>query len=173
MRISDWSSDVCSSDLFEPVRPSAEGGSGRRHAPRQRRDGGRHRGSRLRRGRHALGLVRSRVEALVELADLLPARDPDRPGEAPLIPVDWPVLAAFFGASLLLVLSPGPDTILILRYTIGSGRRVGLATVAGVQAGLMVHTLAAVVGLSLLQIGRAHVCTPVTNAHLVCRLLLE
>src|SRR3546814_2764268 len=23
------------------------------------------------------------------------------------------------------------------------------------------------------QIGRAHVCTPVTNAHLVCRLLLE
>src|SRR3546814_9368663 len=27
--------------------------------------------------------------------------------------------------------------------------------------------------LELLQIGRAHVCTPVTNAHLVCRLLLE
>src|SRR3546814_1472251 len=25
----------------------------------------------------------------------------------------------------------------------------------------------------VLQIGRAHVCTPVTNAHLVCRLLLE
>src|SRR3546814_7644320 len=24
-----------------------------------------------------------------------------------------------------------------------------------------------------LEIGRAHVCTPVTNAHLVCRLLLE
>src|SRR3546814_6350521 len=27
--------------------------------------------------------------------------------------------------------------------------------------------------LAPLQIGRAHVCTPVTNAHLVCRLLLE
>src|SRR3546814_8648180 len=26
---------------------------------------------------------------------------------------------------------------------------------------------------ALLKIGRAHVCTPVTNAHLVCRLLLE
>src|SRR3546814_10675696 len=25
----------------------------------------------------------------------------------------------------------------------------------------------------LIEIGRAHVCTPVTNAHLVCRLLLE
>src|SRR3546814_7574667 len=28
-------------------------------------------------------------------------------------------------------------------------------------------------GLLAGQIGRAHVCTPVTNAHLVCRLLLE
>src|SRR3546814_7634302 len=28
-------------------------------------------------------------------------------------------------------------------------------------------------GLDVLEIGRAHVCTPVTNAHLVCRLLLE
>src|SRR3546814_3352790 len=25
----------------------------------------------------------------------------------------------------------------------------------------------------VMEIGRAHVCTPVTNAHLVCRLLLE
>src|SRR3546814_10550932 len=29
------------------------------------------------------------------------------------------------------------------------------------------------VGIGFLQIGRAHVCTPVTNAHLVCRPLLE
>src|SRR3546814_10549759 len=27
--------------------------------------------------------------------------------------------------------------------------------------------------IQYLKIGRAHVCTPVTNAHLVCRLLLE
>src|SRR3546814_1272551 len=27
--------------------------------------------------------------------------------------------------------------------------------------------------MQALEIGRAHVCTPVTNAHLVCRLLLE
>lgn len=67
-----------------------------------------------------------------------------------MIPVDLPILAAFLGASLLLVLSPGPDTMLILRYTIGSGRGAGMATVAGVQAGLAMHTLAAVVGLSLL-----------------------
>src|SRR3546814_7510065 len=29
------------------------------------------------------------------------------------------------------------------------------------------------VGTEVTEIGRAHVCTPVTNAHLVCRLLLE
>src|SRR3546814_8197109 len=29
------------------------------------------------------------------------------------------------------------------------------------------------IALWIAQIGRAHVCTPVTNAHLVCRLLLE
>src|SRR3546814_5597709 len=28
-------------------------------------------------------------------------------------------------------------------------------------------------GAVMTKIGRAHVCTPVTNAHLVCRLLLE
>src|SRR3546814_8077867 len=27
--------------------------------------------------------------------------------------------------------------------------------------------------IDLIEIGRAHVCTPVTNAHLVCRLMLE
>src|SRR5690606_32785498 len=66
------------------------------------------------------------------------------------MPVDPPTLAAFVGATLVLVLSPGPDTMLILRYTIGSGQRVGMATVVGVQLGLALHTLAAVVGLSLL-----------------------
>src|SRR3546814_4331544 len=34
---------------------------------------------------------------------------------------------------------------------------------------LSVHSL----GGHRLEIGRAHVCTPVTNAHLVCRLLLD
>src|SRR3546814_5722995 len=39
------------------------------------------------------------------------------------------------------------------------------ATTLGVSADAVRNTL--------YKIGRAHVCTPVTNAHLVCRLLLE
>ena len=50
----------------------------------------------------------------------------------------------------MVVISPGPDTVLIVRYTLSSGRRVGLATVTGVQLGLVLHTTAAVVGLSLI-----------------------
>jgi len=65
------------------------------------------------------------------------------------MPVELATLAAFVLAALALVLSPGPDTMLILRYTMAGGHRVGLATVAGVQTGLIGHTIAAVLGLSL------------------------
>ena len=66
------------------------------------------------------------------------------------MPVEPAVLGAFVVAVTALVMSPGPDTVLILRYTLTSGCGVGLATVAGVQLGLMVHTLAAVLGVSLI-----------------------
>lgn len=65
-----------------------------------------------------------------------------------MIPTE--VLASFLGVTLFVVLSPGPDTMLILRYSFGAGQRVGLAAVAGVQLGLLVHTLSVVFGLSLL-----------------------
>ncbi|MCW8836129.1 MAG: LysE family translocator [Rhodospirillales bacterium] len=66
------------------------------------------------------------------------------------MPVDLPTLAAFLATAGALVLSPGPDTVLILRYTLTSGQKAGLATVAGVQIGLAVHTLLAVLGISLI-----------------------
>lgn len=66
------------------------------------------------------------------------------------LPVDPAVLAAFMVASGAIVLSPGPDTILIIRYTMSSGKRIGLATVAGVQLGLIIHTLLAIFGITVL-----------------------
>ena len=66
------------------------------------------------------------------------------------MPVDVSAFIAFIGAALVVVISPGSDTLLILRYTLASGRRVGLATVTGVKLGLVIHTTAAVVGLSLI-----------------------
>ena len=67
-----------------------------------------------------------------------------------VMPVDPATLGAFVVAIAALVMSPGPDTILILRHTLGSGRGVGLAAVTGVQLGLMVHTGLAVTGISLI-----------------------
>src|SRR3546814_9556718 len=111
MRISDWSSDVCSSDL------------GARQAVERRAAHGR----RLE-GRHELRQRVAQLHAAAELFKLFAADHVDR-GRARN---DGTSLAA--GA--------GDDD-----FGLG-GRFTG-------------------------EIGRAHVLTPVTNAHLVCRLLLE
>ena len=66
------------------------------------------------------------------------------------MPVDFATIAAFAIAATAIVVSPGPDTMLILRYALGSGRAAGLAAVAGVQIGLIVHTTLAVAGVSAL-----------------------
>ena len=59
-------------------------------------------------------------------------------------------LGLFALAALAIVLTPGPDTMIILRHSLVSGRDVGLAAVLGVQLGLLVHTVLAVLGVSLL-----------------------
>lgn len=66
------------------------------------------------------------------------------------MPVEPATLAAFAVAAVALVISPGPDTLLILRYGLSGGQRAGFAAVAGVQLGLLVHTALAVAGISVL-----------------------
>ena len=57
-------------------------------------------------------------------------------------------LLSFILVATTLVISPGPDSILILRNTIAGGRRAGYMTLTGVQVGIVVHALLAVAGLS-------------------------
>jgi RhtB (resistance to homoserine/threonine) family protein len=64
--------------------------------------------------------------------------------------IDTSYWLLFLSAALALNLSPGPDLFFVLSRTLGHGRRVGLAAVAGVCSGAMVHVLAAALGLSLL-----------------------
>ena len=66
------------------------------------------------------------------------------------MPVDPATLGAFALAAAAIVLSPGPDTLLILRYALMSGRPAGYAAVAGVQIGLIAHTTLAAAGVSAL-----------------------
>jgi homoserine/homoserine lactone efflux protein len=64
-----------------------------------------------------------------------------------MLPVEFSTLEAF---TLAVVMTPGPDTILILCHTLISGRAAGLATVAGVQIGLLGHTILAIAGIVVL-----------------------
>jgi len=67
-----------------------------------------------------------------------------------MIPIDPTLLGGFIVAAVAIIVSPGPDTIVILRHALTGGRGTGLAAVSGVQLGLLVHTALAVVGISLL-----------------------
>ncbi len=60
------------------------------------------------------------------------------------------VLATFTLASLLLVITPGPDMTLFLSRTIMGGRRLGFAAMLGASSGIVVHSLLAGFGLSAL-----------------------
>lgn len=50
--------------------------------------------------------------------------------------------------SILLIILPGPDTGLVTQKTITHGRKGGMQTLFGISSGLIIHTLAAVFGLS-------------------------
>ncbi|TDQ04618.1 threonine/homoserine/homoserine lactone efflux protein [Labedaea rhizosphaerae] len=59
-------------------------------------------------------------------------------------------LITFFAASLLLALFPGPGTALVLRQAVRGGRKAALATVIGMELGVLVWALAAAFGVSVL-----------------------
>ena len=48
-------------------------------------------------------------------------------------------LLVIVGITFLVLVSPGPDMILVLRNTLLAGRRAGLQTSLGVLAGNLVH----------------------------------
>ena len=64
--------------------------------------------------------------------------------------VDFAVLAAFVPASLVIILSPGADTLLLLRYAIRGGRPAGFAAMLGILAGLGLISLLLISGIGLL-----------------------
>lgn len=52
--------------------------------------------------------------------------------------------------ALALNISPGPDSLYILARTVQQGRRAGIWSLLGINAGCLVHTLAVATGLSAL-----------------------
>lgn len=61
---------------------------------------------------------------------------------------DINAIVTFAIASLALLLIPGPAVIYVLNRSVSDGREAGLAAVAGLELGNLVHVIAASVGLS-------------------------
>ncbi len=56
----------------------------------------------------------------------------------------------FLIAAVLLVLTPGTDTMYIMSRSISQGRMAGIYSALGISAGIVVHTLLAAFGLSVI-----------------------
>lgn len=64
--------------------------------------------------------------------------------------LDYNILYAFMLATAALAISPGPDNIYVLLQSITNGKQYGLATVAGLISGCLVHTTLLAFGVSAL-----------------------
>lgn len=62
--------------------------------------------------------------------------------------IDFTTLLAFAPAVIIVIMSPGPDTIYTLTQSLSSGRSGGIIAGLGTATGVLVHTTAAVLGLS-------------------------
>jgi threonine/homoserine/homoserine lactone efflux protein len=82
------------------------------------------------------------------------------------------VFAAFVAASLILIVTPGPDMTLFLSQTINGGRARGLAAMFGATTGLLVHSMLAAFGLSALLLASATAFTAIKIAGAVYLLWL-
>ena len=61
-----------------------------------------------------------------------------------MVEVSW---LLFIVASLVLIVTPGQDMVLVMSRSIAQGAAAGVATAAGVSVGLVGHTLLATLGL--------------------------
>lgn len=64
--------------------------------------------------------------------------------------MNFEILFAFSFATFALAVSPGPDNIFVLIQSISNGKKYGLAVVAGLMTGCLVHTTLLAFGVSAL-----------------------
>lgn len=64
--------------------------------------------------------------------------------------MDFENLISFVSVSMLLTLAPGPDILFVIVQSISQGKRAGIAVGLGLCTGLIVHTTAAALGISVI-----------------------
>lgn len=68
---------------------------------------------------------------------------------------DFSMIALFASAAFVLAILPGPGLFYVVGRTLSGGRRAGLASVAGTQAGAMIHVLGGAIGVSAILMASA------------------
>lgn len=58
--------------------------------------------------------------------------------------------ALFIGVSWALIITPGPDMIYVITRGISHGRKAGIVSAFGVICGILIHTMAAALGMALI-----------------------
>lgn len=66
-----------------------------------------------------------------------------------------PQVISFCGISAILTMTPGADTMMILRSVLKRGQRAGVLTMAGICSGLFFHATLSALGLSLILVRSA------------------
>ncbi|HEX7434794.1 MAG TPA: LysE family translocator [Anaerolineaceae bacterium] len=66
-----------------------------------------------------------------------------------------PLILAFTGVALLLTLTPGADTLLVVRSVISRGQRAGFMAMFGISTGLFFHATLSALGLSVILVRSA------------------
>lgn len=56
----------------------------------------------------------------------------------------------FLATAFLFIMSPGIDTVFVLNKSIGQGRTAGVYATLGINSGILVHTMFAAFGLSMI-----------------------
>lgn len=64
--------------------------------------------------------------------------------------IDIQNFTLFLGLSWILIITPGPDLIYVLTKGISTGRKAGIISAIGVTLGILVHTIFAALGLSII-----------------------
>jgi threonine/homoserine/homoserine lactone efflux protein len=60
-----------------------------------------------------------------------------------------PLVGTYIVAAAIIIATPGADVLLAIATALASGRRAGMAAVAGMSCGYLVHALAAALGLAV------------------------
>lgn len=68
-----------------------------------------------------------------------------------------PQVLAFTGIAAILTLTPGADTMLVMRNVLARGQRAGILTAVGICSGLFFHATVSALGLSLILVRSAAV----------------